>query len=107
MNQSVKIGRKTVPIRERERHAKYRGLFNVLPSGRWRISLFGVRGRLKWSTLWHEMLHALSQDAADGDGVRELSERQVLAIEARFGALCRQNPNLMRRLVAELSKKNV
>ena len=100
---SVSVGRRRVAIVEDNPHPDYVGLFVPRKRG-WRIHLFGERGRAKWSTLWHELLHALSGAALERKRVPVLTEAQVLALEEGFADLCRRNPRLMLRLVKELSK---
>jgi len=64
------------------------------------ITLYGLKGRVWWETLWHELVHAFGCL----NGPPDLTEKQTQVIERGFIRFCRDNPRLARRLVKEFTK---
>ncbi len=64
------------------------------------ITLYGLKGKVWWETLWHELVHAFG----GMHGPPDLTERQTEVIERGFIQFCRDNPAFAKRLVKELSQ---
>lgn len=72
----------------------YYGLCRTSPKTGIRIQIWDKGRRSRWSTLWHELLHAMSEATN-----AKLTERQVRRLEVCMQRLCRDNPALMKKIV--------
>lgn len=102
--QALVCGR-LVTIVDEPNNDKLLGYFDPTTPAGWRITLFGLKGRQRASTLLHELLHAVSAAEYEGNGTKVLTEKQVLALEKSLGGVCRDNPKLMRKIIRELTKQ--
>ncbi len=102
---TIRVSGREVTVVDEPKNKKLFGYFDPTCPAGWRISLYGLTGQQRASTLFHELLHAMSAAEYEDRGTRVLSEKQVAALEKAFAAVCRDNPKLMRSLIRELTKQ--
>ena len=92
---SVLIGPHKVEVRTEPGTPKSSGFYGTCQSRKSGITirLWDKGRRSRYSTLWHELLHAMSF-ATDA----KLSEKQVVKLEHAFKSLCRKNPALVKKI---------
>ena len=91
----VRLGPHKVAVNYERGTPKSSGMYGVCRSRKTGLSiqLWDKGRRSRWSTLWHELLHAMSF-ATDA----KLSEKQVVKLEHAFKSLCRKNPALVKKI---------
>lgn len=94
---NVRLHGRNVSVRTDSSKSKLLGQCTQNSDGSVSITLWDKGSRSAYSTLWHELLHAMSFHKN-----LRLTEKQVLGVERGLKSLCRNNPALMRKLVRKI-----